>query len=233
MNCEQISDLLPAYALDALDRDDQLAVREHLASCRRHDRELADFQTVTSSLPLAADERESPAHLRSRLLAAFDTEVSAQTAPGGAGVSSTGERKVVPLVRRPAFGWLAAAALFVAVIGLSVWNVVLQTDDGGEGGWTVSADLTGEGVDGHFWYLDRNQLAVVSIDSMPSPGPARVYQAWGIYDGAPVSLGVLPDEETVAMKADLEGASTFAITEEPAGGSDQPSGDPVATADLT
>ena len=61
---------------------------------------------------------------------------------------------------------------------------------------------------------------------MPPLESGRVYQAWGIYDGKPVSLGVLPHEaHMVAIEADLAGASTFAITEEPPGGSDQPTSD--------
>jgi anti-sigma-K factor RskA len=36
----------------------------------------------------------------------------------------------------------------------------------------------------------------------------------------------------VAIEADLAGASTFAITDEPTGGSEQPTGAPLATANL-
>jgi anti-sigma-K factor RskA len=118
----------------------------------------------------------------------------------------------------------------LVVVALTTWNVVLQTSD--DDAWTVSADLTGTNVDGHLWYSDGLQLAVVSMDEMPAADRGRVYQAWGIYDGRPVSLGVMPDEDTIAMKADLAGASTFAITEEPEGGSPQPTGDPVAVAEL-
>jgi anti-sigma-K factor RskA len=230
MNCEEINELLAAYAVDALDGNEARDVRDHLSTCRKHDAALADFESVVSSLPVSVEEREPAPELRARLLGAFDDEVAGQRAPA----RDREPARVVPFARRPAFAWLAAAALFLAVVGLTTWNVVLQTNDNGsDEGWTVSAQLAGSGVSGHFWYLDRQQLAVVKMDEMPPLESGRVYQAWGIYDGQPVSLGVMPHETTVAMKADLGGASTFAITEEPTGGSEQPTSDPIATADIS
>lgn len=229
MNCEEISELLAAYAVDALDQDEAREVRAHLVTCRRHDAALAEFQSVVSSLPVSVEEHAPAPELRARLLQAFDEEVTVQRS-----ARTREPARVVPFVRQPAFAWLAAAALVVAVVALTTWNVVLQTNDNGsEEGWTVSAQIAGSGVSGHFWYLDRQQLAVVSMDEMPPLESGRVYQAWGIYDGKSVSLGVMPHETTVAMKANLGGASTFAITEEPAGGSDQPTSAPIATADIS
>jgi anti-sigma-K factor RskA len=139
--------------------------------------------------------------------------------------------RIAPFVRRPAFAWLAAAALFLAVIGLATWNAVLQTG-GTDNGWTVRAALSGTGVSGRLVYLDREQVALLMMDDMPALSSGRVYQAWGIYGGKPVSLGVLPEQHAVAISANLSGASTFAITEEPAGGSDQPTSQPLAVAQL-
>jgi len=229
MNCEEINELLAAYAVDALDRSDTRTIGDHLSTCRKHDETLAGLTSAVWSLPALAEERDPSPELRARLLGAFDAEVAAQavTTPPRA---IPREPATVPFVRRSAFAWLAAAALFLVVVGLTTWNVVLQTSD--EDAWTVSADLTGANIDGHLWYSDGLQLAVLSMEEMPAADSGRVYQAWGIYDGRPVSLGVMPHEDTIAMKADLAGASTFAITEEPAGGSPQPTGDPVAVAEL-
>ncbi len=231
MNCEEISELLAAYAIAALDDGSMRAVQRHMAGCRKHDVALGELQAVAERLPLAVEEQTPPPELRSRLLRAFDQEAAAQR-PSAVEQTARPSTGIVPFVRRPAFAWLAAAAMFVALVGLVAWNVVLQTGGSNDEGWTVSARLSGAGVTGHFWYLDRQQLAVVKMNEMPPLESGRVYQAWGIYDGNAVSLGVLPDEHTVAINADLAGASTFAITEEPAGGSDQPTGDPLATANL-
>jgi anti-sigma-K factor RskA len=83
---------------------------------------------------------------------------------------------------------------------------------------------------GHFWYSDDLKIAVVTMEGLPSLAADRDYQAWSIDNDVPVSLGVLPDVETVAINADLSEADAFAITEEPAGGSEAPSAAPVASA---
>jgi anti-sigma-K factor RskA len=230
MNCDDLNDLLIAFAVDALDREDALAAQQHLETCRKHDVTLAEFTSATEQLALSAPAAEPPSGLRSRLLGAFDDEVAGQSPrrdtvkPERAGV--------VPFARRPAFAWLAAAALFVAVLGLTTWNVVLQTGENGGTGWSVSAELSGEQVDGHFWYLERQQLAVLRMEGLPQLDAGRVYQAWSVREGAPpVSLGVLSDDHVIAMEADMAGASAFAITEEPAGGSAQPTTDPIAVAE--
>jgi anti-sigma-K factor RskA len=70
------------------------------------------------------------------------------------------------------------------------------------------------------------------MDDMPPLQEGRVYQAWVVYDGRSVSLGVMPHEPTVSMKADLQGATMFAITDEPMGGSAEPSGPLVAMAEF-
>ncbi len=231
MNCNETNELLAAYAVEALAASDAQAVGDHLATCRKHDEELANLISVTSNLVTVAGEREPSPELRVRLLSTFDAEVAAQRISTSSHPPRREVVRVVPFVRRPTFAWLAAAALFLAVIGLTTWNVVLQTGDSDDS-WTVSASVVGAGIDGHLWYSDRLQLAVISMEEMPVADSGRVYQAWGIFDGGPVSLGVMPDEDTIAMKVDLAGASAFAITEEPIGGSAQPTRDPIAIAEL-
>ncbi|MBI4570661.1 MAG: zf-HC2 domain-containing protein, partial [Chloroflexi bacterium] len=163
MNCEQTEELLAAYRLAALADDEAAAVRAHLTSCRRHDASLAELQSVAERLLLAADDVELPAALRSRLLDAFNAAVAA-------------ESKVTPLSPRPRsamqarFAYLAAAAVLVlAVVGLSVWNVILQTGDD-DGRATVVAQLTGEAGSGQVVYLQDQQLAVLTLDLPELPG---------------------------------------------------------------
>ena len=226
MNCEELNELLAAYAVDALDGAEERAVRDHIATCRKHDEALAELQSVVSSLPAAAEQQAPAAHLRSRLLRAFDIEAAAQRSE-----PQRERARILPFVRRPAFAWLSAAALFLAIAGLTTWNIVLQTSSDDEG-WTVSASLTGAGVDGHFWYMPEKQMAVVMMDQMPALESGRAFQAWAVYDGNAVSLGVMPHESMVAMHANLAGANMFAITEEPVNGSQQPTSPILATAKL-
>jgi anti-sigma-K factor RskA len=225
VSCEQIDELLAAYSLDALDEADAADVRAHLAECRRHDVALAELRDLAERLPLAAPEREPPPELRARLLAAFEAEAAA---PAPVPVSLEERRRQRVLV--PAFAYLAAAALLLAVIGLATWNVVLQTG-GDEGAARVELDLTGETGSGRLVYLPDEQVALVEMD-VDAPPEGRAYQAWQIDESGPASLGIVANQGVTAFAADLSGAQVVAITEEPAGGSEQPTTQPFLSAEL-
>lgn len=227
MSCEEVDDLLAAYSLSALSAEETRDVHQHLVGCRRHDEALAELRAVGERLPLAAEEREPPPQLRTRLLHAFDAEVARRSAPR-AGV-------VTPLRRwlpgtRPAFAYLAAAAVLVlTVIGLSAWNLTLQLDD--EGDATFAVQLTGAAGTGELVYFEEDKVGLLKLE-LPEPPSARVYQAWGIYESGPVSLGLVPSKGVAAFDADLSDASAVAITEEPEGGSEQPTTQPLVLAEL-
>ena len=219
MTCEEVDELLAAYSVAALSSEETEQVRAHLATCRRHDEALASLQAVAERLPLAAAEREPPPELRSRLLEAFD-------------VGAARPRAGLRWAARPRAGlaYLAAAAVLVlAVGGLATWNVILQSNGGGEA--TVSAELVSESGRGRIVYLENSNIAVLDLD-LPEPPAGRTYQAWGIYENGPVSLGLVPSQGVVAVSAELSDASAVAISEEPEGGSLQPTTEPLAVAEL-
>lgn len=226
MNCEQTDELLAAYSLAALADDEAAVVRAHLANCRRHDASLAELQSVANRLPLAVDDVEPPAALRSRLLDALDTAVAA-----GSNVTPLSPARRPRSAMPARFAYFAAAAVLVlAVVGLSVWNVILQTGDD-DGGATVVAQLTGEAGSGQVVYLPNQQLAVLTLNLPELPG-GHTYQAWRIDDGQPASLGLVPNTGMVALDVDLGSANAVAISDEPAGGSDQPTSTPLLVAQL-
>jgi anti-sigma-K factor RskA len=224
MNCDEINELLAAYALDALEDGETAAVREHIETCRRHDEALAELQDLVARLPLAVEDREPPAVLRSRLLEAFDAEA------GASNVTPIANARVTRFAP-PALRYLAAAAVLVlAIVGLAVWNVILQTGDEGES--TMVVQLVGETGSGKVLYVPDEQVAVMQLD-LPELPSGREYQAWLIDGDDKHSLGMVPGDGTVAMDIDLTGADAVAVTDEPAGGSDQPTTTPLVVADLT
>ena len=74
MNCDEVDEILEAYALEALDLAMSRQVERHLSYCRRHDEELADLRASASILPLTLAEMAPPRELRERVLAAIDAE---------------------------------------------------------------------------------------------------------------------------------------------------------------
>jgi anti-sigma-K factor RskA len=81
------------------------------------------------------------------------------------------------------------------------------------------------------WNADSGALLVAARD-LPPPAPGRTYQLWGIRgDEAPVSLGIFatgPEGTALVTLAPGVAASfdVSAITDEPAGGSPQPTTQP-------
>jgi len=222
VNCAQVDELLAAYALSALSVEETGAMRLHLAECRRHDAELMAHQEAAQRLPLAADEIEPSPPLRARLLDAFDAEADARVA------------RPVPMRARPqpwarpVFAYLAAAVLLLAVIGLAAWNVTLQLG-GGES--TMRATLTGTAGTGELVYSRQDHLGILALD-LPALPANRTYQAWKIGPDGTVSLGLVLNSGANGFVADMSGATAIAVSEEPAGGSGQPTTSPLLIAEL-
>ena len=107
-----VHDLTAAYALDALDPEEERSYEQHLAGCERCREELAAFSEVAGSLALAVDPAEPAPALRDRVLVAARSE----------------RPNVAPL--RPRWTYPLAAAAAVAAcsaIGLGIWAATLHS----------------------------------------------------------------------------------------------------------
>ena len=69
MDCEQVRELLDAYALGAADAAEAAAIEEHVADCARCWSSLDEAQRVAASLALSTALQKAPPSLRSRVLA--------------------------------------------------------------------------------------------------------------------------------------------------------------------
>jgi anti-sigma-K factor RskA len=240
--CNDAAEALAAYALDALPAEERLILIEHLAECREHDEELAGYRMVATRLAVTVSAPQQPAGLKNSILDAFDREktpaatspvvVGSAPAPLPRPVSSAPEALphrsggFLAIFRQPALAYGIAAALLIAVIGLAAWNFSLQNND--DNVRTTAA--AGPGMSLNVTYYGGQQVAVFDV-TMPPPNPGQVYQAWMIADGKPVSIGVLTSNNgRQAFAADMDQANAVAISIEPAGGSLQPTSDPVVVA---
>jgi len=76
MDCEQIRELLDAYALGAADPPDAAVVEEHVADCVRCWDELSKGQQTAALLALTVQMEEAPARLGERIIAQAQRERS-------------------------------------------------------------------------------------------------------------------------------------------------------------
>jgi len=100
VNCEPFRDLLPCYALDALDPDETRAVEAHVRSCTDCRSTLKEYGAVSDGLMYAMPCQSPPPRVRARLIARL-----ASGKPQAAG------RRAMPL-----WQWMAGLAMIVLVV---------------------------------------------------------------------------------------------------------------------
>jgi anti-sigma-K factor RskA len=259
MNCDEVEELLGAYAVDALPSDEAAAVRAHLAGCRNHAEQAAELRAVASRLHALAGPVQPPAALRSRVLEAIREQDSATataraTAPAvpPASIESARDtrRSRVTWGRSPegkrAFPYArgALAAVLVAAIGgLLAWNIILMSGDDNDAEQfasraTAVAPLRADAGDafGAVIYFDAEKRAAVVADGLEVLDATQTYQLWALGEGDPVSLGLISVDArghmSGAVSFDAAAAEGIAITIEPAAGSPQPTSDPILLAEL-
>jgi hypothetical protein len=93
MTCDAARDLAPVFVVGALERDEEKAVRDHLASCDKPHPEFDAFGGIVQYLDETVELIEPPASLRERVLAAVGAEPQPRrggSAPGAAARSASG-----------------------------------------------------------------------------------------------------------------------------------------------
>jgi anti-sigma-K factor RskA len=228
MNCEEVEELIGAYALGALPVETLAGVGEHLPSCDKHP-EAVELQAVAASLAFAAPEQEPPRALKTRLMAAVRGETAEAPPSAERGGFFDRLRRWRPTRAGP---YALAGALAVAVAVLVVTNV----GDSDERQPTTVALAGANNAQGVLHVLEDG-VVIMEADGLEPLDSEQTYQVWGIRSGQPSSLDLLgparEGEVLHAMRADLSAFDAVAVTIEPAGGSIAPTGERVLeTAEL-
>lgn len=253
MDCEQVRDLLDAYALGAAAQDEAAGIEEHVADCVRCWEELTKSQQTAAMLALAIPIEAPPEYLENRVM----TQAEVQRRPAAAGAARTG------LFERLNLGWSATAgALAIASVVALVFAAALQvqlTDIRGENNdledqlqadarvvndmqdiltvafsddlsttelAAASTGAVGAGTALYGW--SRKHLSgFIICDDLPALGEDQVYQAWFNAGEDVVPAATFSAEDgTCHIPVQLSSAmplTGFGISIEPAGGSSRPS----------
>jgi anti-sigma-K factor RskA len=231
MNREQAEELLGAYALDALHEAEAAELRAYLATDAEMAGRARELRAVASALALEPETVTPPAALRSRIIGA----VSGADAKAEEPVALEERRVTRDRWRGPAiaFGALAAALAIVAA-GLLAWNVSLRNENASQTVTAIAPLQQDTGATAGFAVMfEDGQMSVVG-DAFPLLDASQTYQLWSISEsGEASSLGLMPAVDGVPrtkVEFDRDDAIQIAVTVEPAGGSDQPTTEPLYTA---
>jgi anti-sigma-K factor RskA len=214
------SEDLAAYMLGALDPDEVGGFERHLEGCERCREEMRWFEPAVQTLPEAVERQEAPPSLRANLMAEVREDVR--------------EAESRPVPSRSWRNWLLKPAVGFAVVALLVAGVVgyeVGKDDSGTGG---GASTVVRQVDGLTVKMvqegSAGTLQIEGLEPLPSD---KVLEAWVEREGEVEAVPALfvPDRNghAEATIADMTGVEVVMVTEEPPGGSEAPTGEPIMT----
>lgn len=238
MEHNDVFELIPAYALGALDEAELHAVEMHLAGCTACRAELAVYEDVADQLALAVPQVEPPAALHERLMARVERPVSAAV-PARAGFGA----RLGALVQALAPVWAPVSLLLILLLAASnllLWQQVRQAE--APPPEPVSVYLGGTeaapGAAGFIIFEPGSADALLVTYHLPALEASQQYQLWLIYDGERDSGGVFSVSKNgnavIRLTAGRPVAeySAVGVTVEPAGGSPGPTGDRVLGGEL-
>ncbi len=234
---KHVTDLLPAYTLNALDTEEALEVSRHVEMCDKCYGELLAYRHLADRIALGAPGASAPPELKTRLMAHIHAAAArVRRTP----VLLWGKR--LPLVPRfTVVVWSVAAV--VAIIALTAINVVQWEQANQAVTTSVEAGLKTIRLKGtELAPLAKGMLVISSdgkhgllfVDGLPVLEARRVYQAWLGEAEAPFSAGLIDLQdrgygwlEVSSDDRELVDYPSLRITIEPAGGSPNPTGKAV------
>ena len=237
MKHAEITELLGAYALDAIEDDERAEIEDHLRDCARCRAEVAEHRETAAFLAHAGTD--APAGLWDR--------IAAEIEPAGDVVPFA-----PPLGRsRPASFWPAAAAIISAAAAIVIGVLVVEVRDQdrridqlaarrapadaiagamAEPGARVVQLVDDDGIALPV-VLTSDGTAWLQAAALPALDDSRTYQLWGAAEDKLISIAVLGNDPGV-ISFDAAGYALLAITEEAAPGVVQSENDPVVAGAL-
>ncbi|WP_405660750.1 anti-sigma factor [Streptomyces sp. NBC_01166] len=244
MSTAELHTLTGAYALHALPDEERAAFERHLGACEACAQEVRELSATAARLGLAVSAAPPPG-LRDRVLRDITTvrqEPPPRGGSAGSGVS-TGRAG-----RWSTYALAACVAAAAAFGGVAVWQNQVARDARQEtaraeqhneqvarvltapDARTSAADLR-DGARGTVVVSQSVNRAVFLASDMAPPPGGKVYQLWFDDGGTMRAAGLMnpsATDDAVLLDGPVDRASGMGITVEPAGGSEQPTSDPVA-----
>jgi anti-sigma-K factor RskA len=244
-HCDRVDDAA-VWVLRAFDEQEAAQYAAHLETCAVCRREVAELQWAADSLPASAPAVAggAPPELGDRIMAVVRAEAALLQAAGSSADVPVGSLRPAR-ERRSRWAWLprpvpiAAAACALLLVGLGAGLLI------GNGGTTtvtrtVVAQVSGQSSDAAARLVLTDGRGQLLVRGLHSPGAGRVYQVWLVRKGStdPLPAGALFDVDdggrgAAAVPADLADVTAVLVSEEPAGGSPQPTSAPIVQAKLS
>ena len=246
MNCDEVRELLGAYALDAVPPDEREAIEAHLEECGLHE-EVVPLRAAAFGLGAAAPARTPPPELESRIMQAALASRPAIRPPAIGEPAAPAEGGSVRRFARLRSARAIAAALAVVAVGLGAWvAVLLAGSNDGQELVRSSAGVEEQEVLRQYTYSYRGRGGETSlqIETVVGEGPASVevggltrlpaeeaYHLWLIRDERWLRIGFFNTSPEGrwrgAFDFPFEAGDDIALTIGSASGDARPAGEPL------
>ena len=225
-NMAELHDLAAPYVMNALDPSERELYEAHLSGCDLCQAEVAQLEE--GALALADNAaRKPPPELKAKVMESVTGSV-------------TDAKVIEPTRLRWRWDWAFAAAAVVAIFFAGLFVIASNQLDEAE---TLAAVLEAEDAvtvefdssvgRAAFVYSENLGRGVFVERTLREPGGDRVYELWLVGEDGPAPVGIFrPDSEQTVLVEGIEDGLIFAMTEEPSGGSEQPTGDILLSAEL-
>jgi anti-sigma-K factor RskA len=214
------SEDLAAYLLGALQADEAADFERHLGGCERCQQEMRWLEPAVHTLPEAIERQEPPRRLRENLMGEVRADAREHARVAEARPSRPRRRR---WLLKPAMGFAVLALLVAGVVGYEVG----KDGDGSGGGSTIEREVDGIAVT----MVQEDDGGTLQLANLHQPPPGKVLEAWVLREGNVESVQPLfvPDRkgQAEATIADMSGVEEVMVTEEPQGGSETPTGEPI------
>lgn len=240
---DELKTMLASYAIGALPEEEMPLVRDHILTCEECMSEADAFASTLPALALTAEPAEMPPGFADAVLAKVHDQQPA--------VTPDRKQRSWSLIGRLAFGGVAIAAAILAGAFLDARNDAREAERSlvalqekierneealssfvrQEDAWRLEGSAGAVGR-----MVPTSGGATFAVAGLPAPPEGHVYQLWllrgacGRQPCAPTSAGVFDVESGVVLvevDRSIRNFAGAAVTLEPAGGSEQPTTDPL------
>lgn len=240
---DHVSELIPAYALGALDRNEAREVEAHLPGCPDCRAELRQMEMIAHDLPLGILEEAPPADLRRQL----QERIAPKTAAVPVRAKPSAWQEIMAVFRRHKALTFSAAALvgllFVLLASTIVlWQQVNDLQSGPQPGTLQAVPLSSTGTlpqaQGYITISWDGLSGAIVLDRVPQLPEEQLYTLWLVRDGQRVMAAQLGVDELgygggrVNPPRPLFDYEAAEVTIEAAEGSEQPTSPVILGAPL-
>jgi len=246
---DDAASLSGAYVLNALDQAEKARFESHLEESEESRHELTELTDTAVLLGMAVDPETPPPSLKASIMAQLDStpqlpRLTETKLPDVAEFSGPAAAKAQQRwFTRPANMLIAAAAAVLLVVGAGAVGSSLLSNteqqqaadqlaaiNAADDSQRAAAEVVGGGTATLVWSEELASAAVMVDDFEPLPS-SKVYELWYIdSDGArPAGTFSVGDSGSTwrVLDGEMAEGDTVGVTIEPAGGSKQPTTDPI------